>query len=222
MSVRKGDKLTIGDILSGNLQRDLAKFQEFSERFDEDYVENHKEKIENVRSLPSVKVKTGRNKKFTGELYRKANMLQQPMRFLEGYVRHAGDLLDVPVKSFGIREVRLSVRRKDLEALSGDLAVVNENIEHNKTVLMEEGLKQTAIAALIDLKAAIDGENTQQELNKEARKGLVESNNRVFGELDAINSDILDVGKRIFRGVSKAKYEDYVLRRILGRIRRGE
>ncbi len=222
MTLRNEDKPTFSDVLSRSLERDLAEFQEYSDRFGDDYVQAHKDKIAEVRNLPKVEVKTGQNKKFTEDLYKKAYGLQQPLRLLEGYVKHAGDLLDVPVKSFGIHGVRKSLRRGDLGALTGDLAVVNENIEHNKTVLMGEGLKQTAISALIDLKAGIDSQNSQQEVNKEARGTLVEDNNKVYAELDRINSDILDVGKRIFRGVSQAKYDDYVKRKIMGRIRRGE
>ncbi len=219
MTERKEDKPLVGDILNANGTRDLPDFTNYSDRFDEDYFLAHKAKITEVRNLPKVEVKTGQNKKFTEDLYKQADSLREPMRFLEGYVKHAGELLDVQVKSFGIHEVRECLKEGDLEALSGDLAVVNENIENNKTVLLNEGLKQTTITALIDLKAAIDEQNAQQEVNKEARNLLVEANDKVYAELDALNDDILDVGKRIYKGVSQAKYDDYVLTKIMARIR---
>ena len=219
MTERKEDKPLLGDVLNANVTRDLSDFTDFSDRFDEDYLQAHKDKITEAKNLPKVEVKTGQNKKFTEDLYKTADSLQQPARLLEGYVKHAGGLLDVPVKNFGIHEMRESMRKKDLEALSGDLAVVNENIENNKTVLLNEGLKQTAITAFINLKTEIDEENAQQELNKEARGLLVEANDKVYAELDAINDDILDAGKRIYKGVSQAKYDDYVKEKIMARIR---
>ena len=221
MSIRNVDKILVGDVLASNLERDKDDFEDYSSRFDEAYRLNHKEKIETVRNLPKVKVKIGQNKKFTQELYKSVDSLKEEMRKLEGYVKHAGGLLDVAVKDFGIKEVRKCVRGKDLEGLSGKLAVINENIGNNKTVLMDEGLQESRIIALKELKDELDAENAAQEFMKEELDILVNNNKAAFEEMDKLNSDILDVGKRIFKGEDEAKYNDYVLEKILGRIRKG-
>ena len=221
MKLRIYENVTVGDLLNANLERDKADFGSYAPRFDASYIANHKTSIDEVRHMPQVLVKTGQNKMYTIGLYIKADSAQEPMRLLEGYVKHAGKLglLDTPVENFGIHEVRTYTHSKDLEGLGGALEVLNQNIDNNKTVLLNEGLKQVDIDALIDLKNDIDAENVQQELNKEDRNILAKANEVLVAKVKEYNDDILDVGKRIYKDKDAAKYDDYVLEKIIARIR---
>jgi hypothetical protein len=221
MSLRIHENITIGDILNANLERDKDDFHNYSSRFDDVYLSTHKTAVDTVRGMERVAVKTGQNKLYTRALYAKVDGLTLPLYKMEGYVKHAGqlNLLDTPVENFGLHEVRTDVHQKDLEGLGDSLEVLNQNIDHNKTALLNEGMAQETIDSLKTVKTEIDAENAQQELNKEARNILAKGNEELVDSLIAINKDILDVGKRIYKGVNTAKYDDYVLVKIIGRIR---
>jgi hypothetical protein len=221
MELRVNENVSIGDILAGNIERDKADFMAYAARFSATYRSNHVAAIEAVRHMDKVAVKTGKNKFYTQELYAKADALQIPLRQLEGYVKHAGkmNLLNTPVENFGLHQVREDMHSKDLEGLGDSLEILNQNIDGNKTVLLDEGLTQVKIDELIDVKNRIDSENAQQELNKEDRNIMSKSDEALVAALKVFNDDILDVGKRIYRGVNQAKYDDYVLEKLIGRIR---
>jgi hypothetical protein len=221
MILRIAENITLGDILNANIDRDQDDFHNYAPRFDDVYRSTHKTAVDTVRGMERVAVKTGQNKLYTRNLYAKVDALTLPLYKMEGYVKHAGklNLLDTPVENFGLHQVRTDVHQKDLEGLGDSLEVLNQNIDHNKTVLLNEGMPQEDIDALKTVKTEIDAENTQQELNKEDRNILATGNQQLLDILVELNKDILDVGKRIYRGVNAAKYNDYVLIKILGRIR---
>ena len=215
MVIKNAETLAMGDILSGNLTRDLADFNNYAQRFDQAYVDAHRAKILAFREAKQPKVLRGQNKKFTRDLYKKVDGLRGFMRTLEGYVKHAGKKLDVTVKDFGISKVRKKVKSKDLEGLGEALSVLIENITHNLVELLDEGYTNQGFAELKDRKDEIDKGNAKQELNKSAMKQLAQKNRALLKEVVAGNNDILDVGKRIYKDRNQAKYKQYVFGQLL-------
>jgi hypothetical protein len=221
MQLRIHENITIGDILNGNIGRDKVDFKNYAPRFDNAYITSHKVAVDAVRNMERVAVKTGQNKLYTRALYAKVETLHLPVFKLEGYVKHAAglNLLDTPFENFGLHQVRVDINQKDLEGLGDSLEILNQNIDHNKTVLLTEGLPQTTIDDLIAVKSEIDAENAQQEMNKEDRNILAKGNEKLVDALQLLNRDILDTGKRVYKGVDVARYDDYVLVKLMKRIR---
>jgi DNA-binding phage protein len=221
MRVRIHENISVGDVLHANIVRDKDDLKNYASRIDDAYINNHKQAVDVVRNMERVAVKTGQNKLFTRGLYAKVDGLHLPVFKLEGYVKHAAglNLLDTTFENFGIHQVRTDIHQKDLEGLGDSLEILNQNVDHNKTVLLNEGLPQATIDMLIAVKHEIDVENAQQEMNKEDRNILAKGNEKLVDALIALNRDILDVGKRVYKGVDDAKYGDYVLVKLMKQIR---
>ncbi len=204
-----------------SFKRDLADFQSYAPRFDEEYVNNFESLISQATEITEPKSETLQIKLVTEKLYKTLDGLKRPLSLLTGYVNTIGHDLGLNPAGFGIVALRKSSNAKDVEATLKNLRLVLGNIERYQTELNEAGLKESLIQALTEAQSEI-GEIKQKQYEIESnRKALVQSNQALFNNLYDQLTDILASGKILYKEGDKAKLTEYTFNKLKSRVRRG-
>jgi hypothetical protein len=192
-----------------SLERDLQDFTAYSPKFNSQYLLNFKGKITIVSELVNPKMEIAEQKIITNRLYGTMNGLIDSINQLQGYVKLAKTTIPISLTDFGLTTLRQQARSKDAEGAQKSLQLVNANILKYKDPLTEQGLNEELTAHFTNAAASIGVDNQKQYEIKSNRMELVDANMESLNELFALVSEILEIGKILYKGKKPLKQKEY-------------
>jgi hypothetical protein len=190
------------------LKKDWIKFNAFSQKYNEGYLTDFEGKVYLVSDLVSPKLEIAELKVITARLYKAINGLNDSANYLKMYVKMAKTDVPYSLTDFGLTLLRKKAGTKDAEGVLSALKVVNANIQQFKTPLMEQGLTEKFITNLKNTAAAIQADNQKQFEITRQRKELVQENVGMLNGLYDQMTELLNVGKILFKG-QPLKLQEY-------------
>jgi hypothetical protein len=157
----------------------------------------------------------------TTRLYGTMDGLIDPINQLQGYIKLAKKAIPTSLTDFGLTALRKQARSKDAEDAQKSLQLVNANILKYKESLSEQGLSDDLAAHFTNAAVAIDADNQKQYEIMSNRMKLVDTNIESLNELYAILSEILEIGKILYKGKNPLKLKEYTFDTLKKTVRAG-
>jgi hypothetical protein len=192
------------------LQRDLADFAAFSPVFNESYVENFAEKINLIDELVSPKLETDELKKITARLYNTMDSLVDSVNKIRAYLRLAKGSVGVSAKNFGLTLLTQKISARDAEGVHQNLLVVVSYLKKYEDALAAAGLDMAIIEQLSNAGSSITDDNQLQFDIVSRRKATVQKNLAVLNNLYNQLTDLLSIGKSLYKTADPQKSKEYV------------
>ncbi|WP_282014909.1 hypothetical protein [Marinifilum flexuosum] len=208
----------VGDLMLSLFKRDRVKFEEFSPKYNDEFIASVSAQIHKVQDLTTTQSLTGEIKTITSELYQSMDDLVPKLNRLASYVQSANKSLVIKYADFGIREAKKELRLRNVEAYCAKQKVIEQNITKNLEQLKAEGYKEEFGLEIKNDTKAIYEKNLLQENKLRERKEHVTNNAGEFDVLWKMMSDISRKGK-VVMAHDKQKSEEYMFTNILKKVR---
>jgi len=203
-----------------SLARDLNDFTTYSPMFDEPYLAAFKTRIEIVQELVQPKSETVELKVITERIYQTLDDLISPVNYLEGYLKLAGNQVQISSADFGLVQLRKSTRARDLEGVVKQLHTVEGNIKKYKKELMAKGLTEVLIARFTDAVKLLTEDKDKSYSLVSNRAAIVQNNMGLLSDLKDQLTEICRIGKILYKQTDQAKLKDYTFTQMMNQIRR--
>lgn len=205
---------------AGNsLENDLADFMAFSPRFNQDYLTEFKNKTTQASELVEPQTETLARKEITDRLRKNAQGLLNPVNHIEGYLRLAKNTLNMTPTSFGIANLRKKINNNDVEGILNAADVLLSNIDRYKTVLVAQGLTDKLLEDMQAALDVLDADRQSQYAILNHRRGIVENNLETLNGLYDKLSEIMNIGKVLYKTSKPAKSMEYTMTKLKSRVR---
>lgn len=208
------------DYSAFSLKRDLAEFSTYSPRFKQEYVDAFETKIKTVTELIEPKSETVELKIITDRLYTTLDSMISPANYLTGYIEMAQESLKITSADFGLKALRKGINTRDAESVIKNLHTINTNIKKYKTILTEQGLSEELTVKFLTAYASVATDKQIQYKIISNRKNIVQKNLGLLNELYAQFTEILRVGKILYKATDAAKLKEYTLNELKKRVRK--
>lgn len=172
-----------------------------------------------VEQAVSRRTATGLSQQLGQQVAAQLDDLPRQLNRLEARVRRAQGLT-VPEKAFGIRQVRVALASKDVEAVAETLRVLLQNVEANAAALEAKGQTAADTAQLRGLRKALVDGSTEQDVAQNGQQTLTHESTQVLNHLFRLMRALLADGKSLYRGINKDKVKHYTFEQLLKRVRR--
>ncbi|PXX98912.1 hypothetical protein DF185_16180 [Marinifilum breve] len=215
---RREELPVVGDLMLSLFQRDRAKFEEFSPKYNDEFIASVSAQIHKVQDLTTTQSLTGEIKTITSELYQSLDDMLPKLDRLASYVQSANKSLVVKYADFGIREAKKDLRKRNVEAYCAQQKVIEQNIAKNLEQLKAEGYKEEFGLEIKNETNAIYEKNLLQENKLRERKEHVANNAGEFDVLWKMLADISRKGK-VVMAHDKQKAEEYMFTHIIKKVR---
>jgi hypothetical protein len=222
LKIRYDEIPLVGDITKNAFHNDKQRFIDFSNVYDDPFEDDFETKLTQIKSIVVTSFHIGKIASITESIKVDVPKISPYLDEIGRYAKMAKSKLGVPLKLFGVKEVRKKIHDMEIEGLDGALHSLILNIESNFSVLEAKGYKQVKLDELKALKLKIYSENTDQEGLKYDKEQAVESNKGLFEGVLAVIADIQETGKILFKRESPAKALEYTMQDILRKIRQDE
>ena len=209
----------VGDLLLSLLQRDCLKFEEYSPKYNADFIVSVTNQIQKIKDLTSTKSLTGEIKTITSELYQSMDDMIPKLNLLASYIQSANKQLVVKYADFGIKEARKDLRVRNVEAYCAHHKDIEQNIEKNIEQLKSEGYKEELGLEIKTATKDIYEKNLEQEKKLRERKEYVADNIAEYDVLWKMLADISKKGKLVMAH-DKQMADEYMLTHILKKARK--
>ena len=216
--VKIGEVTTVGSFVLDSITEDLQAFTDFSPKYSVAYLTQLGQDGKAIDLLVNPKKLNGELKIITKRIYTNQDTVTTLINFLEGYVKMTKGLT-VALKDFGFQAVRKANSSGDIEGVVSSLSILTKNSEANKGVLLPMGFKPAQQTALETIMNDLNTDNIAQNSKLNKRATLVEDNHTVINTYWSNIMNICDIGKRIQKPVSEARYKEYVVENVVSRIR---
>ena len=203
-----------------SLNRDLPEFTTYSPRFTQEYVDSFESRIKAVTELIEPKSETVELKIITDRLYTTLDSLISPANYLTGCIEMAQESLKISPADFGLKALRKSIYARDAENVIKSLHTINTNIRKHQAILTEQGLSEDLTAKFITAYASIATDKQIQYKIISNRKNIVQKNLGMLNALYAQFTEILRIGKILYKATDAAKLKEYTLNEQKKRVRR--
>ena len=191
--------------------------------FSSKYTVAHGDSIELERKVIEALINpvqyTSELKVITQRIYSNQNSAATYIDFLEGYAERAKGLT-ISSKDFGFGDVRTSNNSGDIEGVVRNIRTVAKNAANNMAALVTEGYSAAKQTALTDLADMLETDNAGQNSKIDDRHKLVSENHVAINNFWDKIVDLCDVGKRLYKAKTNENRPQYVMRTVLGRMRR--
>jgi hypothetical protein len=192
----------------------------YSPKFNEAYVGIFESKIADVTELIEPKSETVQLKTITERLYASMNGLINPINRLTGYVNMANADLRISPADFGLTLLRKGINSKDAESVIKNLHTVILNINKNREILASQGLQDDLIGMFTGAIESISADKqTQYELTSN-RKAIVLNNVGMLNGLFEQLTEILTIGKILYKDNNAVKLQEYTFSELKKRVRK--
>lgn len=210
------DLPTIADFVLASLRRDIADFNNYSELFNQEYLSDLNVKRQECTDLIMTDSVNIALKSVTKRLYENLKKLRTLLVLMEGYIVLAKRELNND--KLGIVKIRKNIKAGNVEGVVYSLRAFINNLNEWESILTSKGMKQEHIEALNHLLTIIDSFNMEQNelLSKRSQNCL--NNMNMFNNLWDILSDIMLVGKAIYKFTNESKLKDYTMLQIKKRM----
>ena len=210
------DLPAIADFVLACIRRDIADFNNYSELFNQEYLSDlnlKKQECTDLIMTDSVNIAL---KSVTKRLYENLKKLRTLLVLIEGYIILAKKELNND--KLGLAKIRKNIKAGNVEGVVFSLRVFINNLNEWETILTSKGMKQEHIEALDHLLTIIESLNMEQNelLSKRSQNCL--NNMKMFNNLWDILSDIMLVGKAIYKSTNESKLKDYTMLQIKRRM----
>jgi len=202
-----------------SFERDLVDFSAYSPKFDGQYLLVFKSRTDVVFELVNPAIETADLKVVTTRLYGTMDGLIEPINQLTGYVKLAKKSIPVSVSDFGLVALRRQAKNKDAEGAIQSLQLLNANVIRYKDDLTEQGFTDELAAYFTNATIAIQTDNQKQYEILSQRKRLVEANVGLLNELYGQLSEILEIGKILFKSKKDSRLQEYTFDKLKKRVR---
>jgi len=203
-----------------SLKRDLSVFKDYSPKFNESYVTEFEKDIAAAKDLIEPESETQElkinNKKLSDTL---DNVLVSGKR-LKGYVKMAGPSIPVVVNDFGFSPLFKAIKSRKTADVIDQLHTVTSNMLKYKDILAVQGLTDGFVTRFLADESSIANDKQKQYEIKMTRKAIIQNNIVFFNALYATLSEILAVGKILFRGNDALKTKEYTFAELKRQVRR--
>lgn len=199
----------ISNFVLYSLQRDAADFLSFSPKFNEGYITGFEEKITGLADLIVPKSETVQLKVITDEMYSAMDALIDPINRVEGYMKLAKLNKAISVADFGITQLRKSISSRDAESVIKSLHSVNLNLAKYNTELTAQGLTNALTAKFNAAETDIAEAKQKQYEIVSNRKSIVQTNLSVCNDLFSQLSEIMAIGKILYKATDSVKLQEY-------------
>jgi hypothetical protein len=206
--------------LATSLRRDLADFTAYSHKLSTAYLADYEAKIAKVEELLSPVSETTEMKKITDRIHSGMNVLLDYVNQLGGYLEMAGSSIDLSATDFGLTALRKGIYNNDPEKVLDRLKDVNKNVVKYKAALAEQGFTDLLQAKLVNVYASLNADRQLQYEILTHRKALVQSNVGMLNDLNSQLTEVLRIGKILYRGKDAVKQQEYTLAELKKRVRR--
>ena len=148
------------------------------------------------------------------------NGLINPINRLTGYINMAYESIRVSPADFGLTLLRKGINSKDAESVIKNLHIVISNMNRNMDILAAQGL-QTELVALFSVAAnSISADKQSQYEIISNRKVLVQNNVGMLNSLFEQLTEILAIGKILYKYNDAVKLQEYTFSELKKRVRK--
>ncbi len=210
------DLPAIADFVLASISRDIADFNNYSEIFNQEYLCNLNAKRQECTEAIMTDSMNIALKSVTKRLYENLKKLRTLLVLIEGYIILAKKELNND--KLGLAKIRKNIKAGNVEGVVYYLHAFISNLNENITVLTSKGMKQEHIEALNHLLTIIDGLNMEQNELFSKRSQNCLNNMNMFNNLWDMLSDIMLVGKAIYKSTNESKLKDYTMLQIKRRM----
>jgi len=217
----KDEELTmICSFVAGSLESNKTEFNAYSPKFNDAYLARFVADTEKAMevNLPQTEIKL--RKVCTARLYGTLDSLKDPINRLKGYLKLANAEFRISAADFGLTHLRKGVSSRDTEGAIQNLHLVIENIETFKDSLIPQGLTEALITLFISAHASLIEDKRKQFEMLSKRKILTQSNLLLFNALYRQLTEILLVGKILYKATDPATASQYTFTDLKKRVRR--
>jgi hypothetical protein len=158
-------------------------------------------------------------KQITKRLYLTIDNLAVNVTKLRGYLRLTKNELGVTATDFGLTALGRKIILKDAEGVRKNLLLVNANIQKYREPLVAMGMNNEMEKLFADAVTSVTNDNQLQFEIVSKRKAIVQDNLKTLNELYQQITEILNIGKIIFRN-NPVKRNEYVFSRLMKNVRK--
>ena len=198
----------IGRFVSASLKRDAAEFTAFSPTFNDVYIAAFDSKIASVIDLIEPQSETIERKQITERIYETMGGLIDPINRITGYMTLAKDLKVSPA-DIGLTSLRKAINAGDVEKVLDGLHLVTVNVNKYKEPLIALGLTESLITRFTNASTSIADDKQKQNEILSNRRSIVQNNVNQLNDLWNTLSEILSIGKILYKASDAAKLQDY-------------
>jgi len=202
-----------------SMEHDQADFVSYSPKFSPEYIARFKTSIDSVNEIVMPEEETLVLKKITERLNGYMGALKDPINRVEGYLSMAKPSLNINPTEFGLTLLRRNAAAKNAEGTISSLRTVNANLVRYNTELSAEGLTPGLTSKFTDAIAPIQEDNKKQYEILSKRKSIVQDNLNLFNGLNAQLTEILKVGKILYKASNPLKAEEYSFKALKRKVR---
>ena len=212
---------SIGAFIINSMTGDVVDFIAYSTIYDDPYLTNLELERKSIEALINPKQLNGELKIITGNVYSNQELLTSNLNYLEGYVKRATGLT-IGLKDLGFQAVREYNQSGDIEGLVSKIDIVTKNAGSttNMAALTLVGFSVAKLKVLTDLRAALKKGNDDQNSKINERIITVANSHAAINAFWVKLLDVCDAGKRIFGPISAEKKQQYVVTKLIGRMRK--
>jgi len=210
----------ISRFVTFSVKRDLDDFLAYSPKFNEAYVGNFESRIAEVTELIEPKSETVQLKTITERLYASMNGLINPINRLTGYVNLANADLRISPADFSLTLLRKGINSKDAESVIKNLHIVILNISKNREILAAQGLQDDLIGIFAGAIESISADKQSQYEITSNRKAIVLNNVGILNSLFDQLTEILTIGKILYKDNNAVKLQEYTFSELKKRVRK--
>jgi predicted DNA-binding protein YlxM (UPF0122 family) len=210
----------LGGFVVNSAEKDIDDFNHYSPVFTVDYFVPVRAKIEVCKELVKSSTVTKELKVTTQQLYDRTDDLRGKLNALEGYLKLGADSLDIAVKDFNLKAVRMAISRRNIEGVISNTKTALVAVKRNLPVLESKGLRQTLIDEIEKQTQEINSLNEKQNDLTSKRNRLTDENLDKFNDLWESLQTIINAAKAIY-SFDKVKLKDYTIAQLLKRINAG-
>jgi hypothetical protein len=207
----------LGGFIVNSAEKDIDDFNSYSPVFTVDYLAPIRRKIEHCKELIKSSTVAAELKATTQQLYDKTKDLRGKLNALEGYLKLGAGSLDIAVKDFDLKSVRLAITRRNVESVISSMKTVLVAVKRNAPVLLAQGLKWELIAEIETQLQEINSLNEKQNEFISKRNRLTAANIEKFNDLWDSLQPILTAAKAIYSS-DEMKLKDYTIAQLLKRM----
>jgi len=192
-----------------SVKRDAADFLSYSPKFDDGYIAEFETKIAGLTDLVEPKSETVQLKVITDGVYTAMDNLIDPINRVSGYIMLGKLDKTISVADFGFTQLRKGIASRDAEGVVKSLHTVNLNLVKFKKELTAQGLSEELSTKFSTAETDIaQGKQKQYEIVSN-RKSIVQNNLSVSNDLFSQLSEIMAVGKILYKATDSVKLQEY-------------
>lgn len=201
-----------------SFRRDAGDFSAFSPKFDEVYQQQFEQRIVQVDEVIEPKSELAQQKALNEKITVELNNLRDPLNHFAAYVDLARAELPIAADGFGIDELRKVIRAHDLEKVIRCLHTTSTTATTHFETLSRYGCKQDLIQLFNNTANSISASKQLLYEMMVNRRNIVQNNQALFNELYEQMTEIMNIGKVLYKSSNPNKAKEYVFTELLKRV----